>query len=147
MDKKTFNLWSFNIVLFYFAVFVICAICAVFSGCSTTRVSPVDNDVLSYQREIARLESTIERYNNEIGDCVEDLGRIRERAAGLEGTVDEVIYLFDEYQQGVERLLQRYRELQTYSRRENSGADIPSDTNGDKGAGSGSGLHTILQGD
>lgn len=129
MEKKTSIGFVFRIVLFYIAV---CITCTVFTGCATTKGEyPVDDDVLSYQREIARLESTIEFYNNEIGDCVEDLGRIRERAAGLEGTIDEVIYLFDEYQQGVERLLQRYRELQTYSRREDSGANIPSDTNGD----------------
>jgi len=145
VEKKKSIGFAFRIVLFYITV---CVACTVFTGCATTkREYPVDDDILSYQREIARLESTIERYNDEIGNCVEDLGRIRERAAGLEGTVDEVIYLFDEYQQGVERLLQRYRELQAYTRREDSGADIPSDTDGDKGASSGSGLHTILQGD
>lgn len=145
MEEKKSIMFAFSLVLFFIAV---CIACAIFPGCATTkREYPVDNDVLSYQREIARLESTIELYNDEIGNCVEDLGRIRERASGLEGTIDEVIYLFDEYQQGVERLLQRYRELQAYSRREDSGADIPSDTDGDKGASSGSGLHTILQGD
>lgn len=145
MEKKSSIGFALRIVLFYITV---CVACTIFTGCATTgKKHSVDNDVLSYQREIARLESTIELYNDEIGNCVEDLGRIRERASGLEGTIDEVIYLFDEYQQGVERLLQRYRELQAYSRRENSGANIPSDIDGDKGASSGSGLHTILQGD
>lgn len=129
MEKIT--IWLSTLFLFLLILGAALTGC-VLEGCATTKGEyPVDDDVLSYQREIARLESTIEFYNNEIGDCVEDLGRIRERAAGLEGTIDEVIYLFDEYQQGVERLLQRYRELQTYSRREDSGANIPSDTNGD----------------
>lgn len=119
----------------------------IFSGCRTAReINAANGDVLSYQREIARLESTIELYNDEIRDSVEELSGIRERAIGVEGTIDEVINLFDEYQQGVERLLQRYRKLQEDIGREDSSSDVAGNLYGNQSDSSDIGVRSVLQG-
>ena len=145
MEKKNSINSAFSISLFCIAI---CVVCAAFTGCATTaRTNNAANgDVLSYQREIARLESSIERYNDEIGNSIEELGRIRERASGVEGTIDEVIYLFEEYQRGVERLLQRYRRLQEDFGRENNSLNLSGNLYDNSSSSDSGGVHSVLQG-
>ena len=128
MEKKNSIKFAFSIVLFYVAI---CVIGAVFTGCASTRVNTADNDVLAYQAKITRLEDTITSYQCAIGYTIEELGDIRERTIGTEGTIDEIISLFDEYQRRVDEVLRRYRTLQEYTRGENSNPDMSSDIYGD----------------
>ena len=98
MEKRCF-LFSIPVVLFM----------VLFSGCVSRRA--VDEAILDYQRKIDRLESTIEQYDTALGAAAEELGRVKDRSIGLEGDIDEVIRLFDDYQRGVTRLIQDYYRI------------------------------------
>lgn len=76
------------------------------SGCRTTRAG-VDQAVLEYQRQITEYQVRIEARERAIGECVREIEDIRNRARTMEGTIDTVIELFDEYQRAVERLLRQ----------------------------------------
>ena len=100
------NLHCYLIAIVYLCIFIC-------TGCATTRTkSAANGDVLAYQAEITRLEDTVASYQHAIGYTIEELGGIRECTTGIEGTVDEIINLFNEYQRRVELVLQRYRALQ-----------------------------------
>lgn len=88
-------------ILVYFMV------CYLLASCVCTR--RVDSTVLEYQRQITQLEARISLYESTIGRTVEELESIRGRAENIDGTVDELICLFDDYQRTVERLLFYYR--------------------------------------
>lgn len=120
------NVIIFNVCLLFAAI-----TCGIFTGCASTRVNASDGDVLAYQAKITRLEDTISSYQYAIGYTIQELGDIRERASGAEGTVDEIIYLFDEYQRRVDEVLRRYRTLQEYLGREDSNSNLSSNIHGD----------------
>lgn len=128
MEKNRFFV---NVVLCNLILLCVIAVCTGLSGCASTANTSVDATILEYQGEIARLENTVASYQREIGYAVEELGNIRDRTTGMEGTIDEVIDLFEDYQQRVERVLQRYRELQAHFGRENCSADVAGDIYGD----------------
>lgn len=110
MEKNRFFV---NVVLCNLFLLCFIAVCTGLSGCATNRNAvAIDRTVLEYQREITRLEDTVASYQREIGYAVEELGNIRAGTTGMAGTIDEIIRLFEEYQQRVEQVLQRYRELQ-----------------------------------
>jgi chromosome segregation ATPase len=78
-----------------------------------------DNAILEHQQQLTELEGRnqeLERrlaaYNNAVGDSIGQLEAIRARSTGLEGTLDETIQLFDEYQRAVEQLTRAYNDLQ-----------------------------------
>lgn len=127
MEEKNSIKFSFSIILFYIAI---CVIGTVFTGCASTRVNTADRDVLAYQAKITRLEDTITSYQHAIGYTIEELGDIRERTVGTEGTIDEIISLFDEYQRRVDEVLRRYRALQEHLRGADSNSNISSDIYG-----------------
>lgn len=85
----------------------IIAFCLLLAGCASTR--HVDGDVIKHQAEINRLESELRNRDRAIDNAVRELEGITARSSGMEGTVDELIELFDEYQRAVERLLRDYR--------------------------------------
>ena len=129
MEKNRFFV---NVVLCNLSLLCFIAVCTGLSGCaSTANTVAADTTVLEYQREIDRLENTVAGYQREIGYAVEELGNIRAGTTGMAGTIDEVIDLFEAYQQRVERVLQRYRELQENFGRENCSADVAGDIYGD----------------
>jgi chromosome segregation ATPase len=85
-------------------------------GCATR--AGIDATVLEHQRQVTELEdrnTELERrltqYDSAIGSAIESLEAIEARGRGVEGTVDEIIDLFNQYQRGVERLTQAYNEL------------------------------------
>jgi len=140
-DKVFYLLYTLLLILLYIVMV------AGLGGCATTRTkSAANGDVLSYQAEITRLEDTIANYQHEIGYTIEELGSIRERASGVEGTIDEIIYLFDEYQRRVDEVLRRYRTLQANFGRENSSLDLSSNLYDSQSNSSDSGVHSVLQG-
>lgn len=79
------------------------------TGCVSRRA--VDNTIIDYQRKIDRLESTIQQYDTAIGTAAEELGRLKDRSQGMEGDIDYIIKLFDDYQRGVTRLIQNYYKI------------------------------------
>lgn len=94
------------------AFFVLCCIILfIITGCCSAR--RVDKSILEYQRQIAILEARVHSYENTIGNTIKELESLRDRAQSFNGTVDEVIELFDAYQRAVEQLLQQNGEGQS----------------------------------
>ena len=88
---------------------VILAVCALLlTGCVTTKRT--GTDILEYQRQAALLEARVGIYERAVGDAISELEKLGERAANIDGTVDELICLFDDYQRAIERLLRYYKE-------------------------------------
>lgn len=95
---------TFYSIFLAFCTFIVCTGCA-----STNKI--VDADILSHQREIDRLEGTIREYDAVIGRAVIRAEQLKDRASGMEGTIDEIIRLFDEYQQAVEQLIRDFAQI------------------------------------
>ena len=100
-------------VLCFFGSALVCAIlfcCSgLFTGCKSTRAG-VTEDILEYQQQVDRLEEELRNRDRTIDNAIRELAAITERSAAMEGTVDDVIELFNEYQRAVERLLRYYSE-------------------------------------
>jgi flagellar biosynthesis chaperone FliJ len=90
------------------------------NGCASARRVGSDDTVLSHQQQLTELEDRnqeLERrlitYDDTVGNSIRELEAIRARSTGLEGTIDETIKLFDEYQRAVEQLTRSYQELRS----------------------------------
>jgi hypothetical protein len=77
-----------------------------------------DRLVLDHQQQITKLEDRnqdlerrLDQYDSAVGSSIEQLEAIGERARGMEGTVDEIIALFGEYQRRVDELTQAYNDI------------------------------------
>lgn len=90
----------------------LCLVSCMLVSCTSTRKG-TDESILNYQREIDRLESELNARDRAIESSIRRLESITERSKSMEGTVDELIELFDEYQRGVEQLLYDYRSTGT----------------------------------
>ena len=102
-------------------LFILLVVCTVITTCVSTRPGS-DNLILDYQQQVIELENRnadlarrLDKYDSEVTASIKRLEVIRRRAASATGTVDEIIGLFAEYQQEVERLLQRYSALKDES--------------------------------
>ena len=80
------------------------------TGCRTVAVADLDS--LEHQRRIAELERRVvdyERrlaeYDSLIGGTVERLEAVRSRANGITDRIDRIIFLFEEYDREVNRLI------------------------------------------
>jgi chromosome segregation ATPase len=106
-----------------------------FASCTTTR--PVDNAVLEHQQQLTELEDRnqdlerrLTQYDDTIGDCLKQLETIRARSTGMEGTIDETIELFNQYQHTVDNLIQAYRALQNSTKDNRDVGDVISGASG-----------------
>ena len=80
-----------------------------FTGCKSTRTG-TSEDILEYQQQVDRLEEELRNRDRTIDNAIRELAAITERSSAMEGTVDDVIELFNEYQRAVERLLRYYSD-------------------------------------
>lgn len=87
-------------------IIAVMLVCLLFCTCSSTRT---DRFVLEHQEQIDRLESELRSRDRAIDNAVRELESITARSTTMEGTIDDVIELFDEYQRTIERLLHDYR--------------------------------------
>jgi len=83
------------------------------TGCRTVAVA--DTDVLEHQRRIATLEARvidyerrIAEYNSLVGGTIQRLEIIRRRADSITDRIDRIIYLFEEYDREVNRLIDAF---------------------------------------
>ncbi len=97
--------------------------CFMLFSCNSTK--RVDGDILDYQRQISVLEARISNYERTIARAVTELESIRRRASNIDGTIDEIIELFDDYQRTVEQLLRDYREAAEAIRQGNEDSTYP----------------------
>lgn len=98
MEKRSIMLGFYAMLLLFLC-----------TGCVSRRA--VDSTIIDYQRKIDRLESTIQQYDTALGTAAEELGRLKDRSQGMEGDIDYIIRLFDDYQRGVTRLIQNYYKI------------------------------------
>lgn len=82
-----------------------------FTGCCSNKTAGTDGNILSYQQQVDRLEEELRNRDRTIEAAVRELGTITARSAAVEGTIDEVIELFTEYQRRVEQLLFDYNQI------------------------------------
>ena len=115
-------------ICFIFILMFLSVVCF-FSGCKSTRVS-TDENILYYQRKIDELEATVRIYeqritiaDEQIGNDIESLKYLGERAKTVGDTIDELIELFAEYQRGVEQLLRDYNTLRNEVKGLDKGTD------------------------
>lgn len=80
------------------------------TGCVSSRTS---QSVIEHQREIDRIEEGIRIRDRAVESSIRRLEAITARSSGMEGTVDELIELFDEYQRTVEQLIRDYRAAES----------------------------------
>lgn len=115
MKERKHDFWSFRNPL----VFLICVLAWSLMGtqCRTTDAG-TDRLIFEHQQQIVELEERnqdLERrvtaYDDAVGHAVEGLEAIRERSVGMEGEVDELISLFNEYQRRVEQLARDYNTI------------------------------------
>lgn len=76
------------------------------SGCRSN--TGINNNILSHQQQIARLEEELRNRDRAIEDGIRGLESITTRSESMEGTIDELIELFAEYQRRVEQLIREY---------------------------------------
>ena len=93
-------------------VVIFISLCVLLAGCvSRGGTVPVDDTILDYQRQITNLEGRITSIVSGLDDSVAELVTLSERSRDVTGGIDEVIELFDRYQQAVDELISVYREL------------------------------------
>lgn len=78
------------------------------TSCQSNRAAA--RNILEYQRQVDRLEEELRNRDRAVEDAIRELAAITARSEAMEGDVDTVIRLFDEYQRAVERLLQYDRK-------------------------------------
>lgn len=88
------------------------------SSCATIFRQRTDTTVLEHTQRVTELEAAnrdltrrLDRYDLTVKDSIERLEFIGGRASAINNTIDGLIYLFEQYQYEVERLLQRYNEI------------------------------------
>ena len=103
-----------------FFIFICVLFCStlLLSGCCSTR-NGTNGNVLSYQQQIDRLEEELRNRDRTVETAVRELGVITSRSNNMEGTVDELIQLFGEYQRRVEQLLYDYNKIRTEAKNTN----------------------------
>ena len=99
-------------ILIVMAVFVAVVIfCSfLFAGCQSQGLVN-DGTILKYQQQVDRLEEELRNRDRAVENAIRELGAITSRSEGMEGTVDELIELFTEYQQRVDKLLYEYDRI------------------------------------
>jgi chromosome segregation ATPase len=92
--------------------------CGIILGSCATTKPGVDRTILEHQQQITELEERnqelerrLAQYDDAVRNAVNDLTDIRTRSIGMEGTIDEVIQLFNEYQRRVDELAQAYNHF------------------------------------
>lgn len=90
------------------------------TGCASSRVS---QSVIEHQREIDRVEEGFRIRDRAVESSIKRLEAISARSSGMEGTIDELIELVDEYQRGVEQLIRDYRAAESRDKDTEEGTD------------------------
>ena len=91
------------VVFVCLTVILICLL----GGCS----GATNGAVLKYQQQVNRLEEELRNRDRAVEAAISDIRSITVRSETMEGTVDELIELFGEYQRRVEQLLYDYNNI------------------------------------
>ena len=98
-----------TVISFIFICLVV-ILCCLLGGCCTQGHGHGDA-LIDHQREIDRLEEELRSRDRAIENAVRELGEITSRSESMEGTVDEIIRLFNEYQRRVDKMLWEYERI------------------------------------
>ena len=112
MFKKIIRITRVLLIVLFF----ICII-----GCRTNQQQPViintggiatlEAGIDDYERRLREYGSIIRAYDGITVDTIERIRDIRERADKITDRVDRVIYLFEEYDREVSKLLDAYNRI------------------------------------
>lgn len=91
------------------------------AGCCSNKTR-VDGNLLSHQQQIDRLEEELRNRDRTVEAAIRELGTITARSSAVEGTIDEVIELFAEYQRRVEQLIFDYNQIRAATEDNKEGA-------------------------
>lgn len=89
-----------------FAITIIGCV-VLFSRCKSSRV---DESILEYQKQIDELTAELKRRDTAIRNGIVAISSVSDRCREMGDEVEDIIRLFDEYQQTVERLLREYQQ-------------------------------------
>lgn len=90
-------------------IFFICILFILWlTSCQSNRATA--RNILEYQKQVDRLEEELRNRDRAVDSAIRELAAITARSEAMEGDIDTVIRLFDEYQRAVERLLQYDRK-------------------------------------
>lgn len=121
----------FKIIYIVIAAVTSFVVALLFFGCATAGAG-VNGDVLNHQQQIDRLEEELRTRDRTVETAIRELGSITVRSSAVEGTVDEIIELFAEYQRRVEKLIRDYNTIRAATRADGeSVAGNVSDTSSD----------------
>lgn len=95
-----------------------------FAGCAGMPGKGADRAVISHQQQIDRLEEELRNRDRTIDNAFRELGAVTSRSSMVEGTVDELIELFGEYQRRVEQLLRDYNKVRAADKDQEQGPDM-----------------------
>lgn len=91
-------------------ILVITITCCIvlFSSCKSSRVN---ESILEYQKQIDELTAELKRRDTAIRSGIVAINAVSDRCGEMGDEVEDIIRLFDEYQQTVERLLREYQQV------------------------------------
>ena len=93
-------------------VFIICILFILWlTSCQSNRATA--RNILEYQKQVDRLEEELRNRDRAVDSAIRELAAITARSEAMEGDIDSVIRLFDEYQRAIDRLLQYDRSSDT----------------------------------
>lgn len=102
----------------FLCIVTLCSSFLFLSGCCSTRAD-TSGTILDYQQQVNRLEEELRNRDRTIDSAIQELGAITNRSAAVEGTIDEIIELFTEYQRRVDKLLHDYNRVRTETENQN----------------------------
>lgn len=88
-------------------VVAIIVVAILLSGCQSNRV---DESILEYQKQVDELTAELERRDTAIRNGIFAINAVSTRCREMGDEIEDIIRLFDEYQQTVERLLREYQQ-------------------------------------
>ena len=95
----------------FIAIYIMFSICIIglclcsFTGCATTR--PIDEELLQYQRKVDLLKTRLRLYEQQDRTIREGLSELSRRAESIDNGIGDVIVLFDEYYEQIQRVIEQ----------------------------------------
>lgn len=111
-DKKTLLIGGrYEARKIFYIIIIAVSFWSCFTSCTTTATPGSNEAIIDHQRQIARLEEELRNRDRTVESAIRELDTIATRSSAMEGTVDEVIELFAEYQRRVEQLIRDYNKV------------------------------------
>lgn len=95
-----------------FILSCLCLLVVMFSGCTSTAITRDASDIIvSNSRAAAKLEVTVGDLDKLISNSSRRLGDVQLKSKSIADGIDRTIYLFEEYEREVNRLLDEINKI------------------------------------